>query len=492
VGDSVNVAERGLTTQLASERVAIPETRSLSTRDWAALLVVVDLSFGALAAAAALLLRFGQTSTSVRGFPYAALVLVLPPVWVGLLAAAGAYDRRVLGYGPEEYQRIGNAGLWLLLAFAAAALAFQADISRNIALVSVVLTTGGTVGGRLLARKRLHFRLRNGWALHKAVLLGPAHSAVSLAKHMERASYSGFKVVAVCPTDAFDRLVGLDVPEFAYGDDIADRVLACGADTLAVVSTEALPKGELRRLSWRLEGTGVQLIVAPSLTDFAGPRIVVRPVAGLPLLHIDEPELTGVRRAAKAGLDRAAAILLLVGLSPLLAATVIAIWSGDRRNPFFTQDRIGRDGHQFRMWKFRTMGPLAEMEREALLASNDHDGVLFKIRADPRVTPVGRWLRRHSIDELPQLWNVIRGDMSLVGPRPALPDEVAVYGDGVRRRLKVNPGMTGLWQISGRADLSWDEAVRLDLQYVENWSVALDLMVLWKTLPVVLRGHGGY
>jgi exopolysaccharide biosynthesis polyprenyl glycosylphosphotransferase len=488
----LDVAERGLAAQPASGLDALSETRSLSTRDWAAMLVVVDLSFAALATAAALVLRFGQPSTSVRGFPYAALVLVLPPIWVFLLAATGAYDRRVLGYGPEEYQRIGNAGLWLLLAYAAAALAFQADISRNIAAVSVVLTTLGTITGRLMARKRLHYRLRNGWALHKAVLLGPAHGAVSLANHMRRAPYSGFKVVAVCPTDPYEQPTGLGVPEFAYDEDIAARVVAYGADTLAVTSTEALPKGELRRLSWRLEGTGVQLIVAPSLTDFAGPRIVVRPVAGLPLLHIDEPELTGVRRAAKAVLDRAVASFLLVGLSPLLAATAILIWLGDRRSPFFTQDRIGRDGQEFRMWKFRTMRPLAEAEREALLGNNDHDGVLFKMRADPRVTPIGRGLRRHSIDELPQLWNVLRGEMSLVGPRPALPDEVAVYGDGVRRRLKVKPGMTGLWQISGRADLSWDESVRLDLEYVENWSVALDLMVIWKTVPVVVRGQGGY
>ena len=487
----MDVAERGVFAPPVSVRVA-PALRSLTMRRWTALLAVADLSLAALAVTVTLLLRFGNAPQSVRGFPYAALVLLLPPAWLLLLAVAGAYDRRLLGYGPEEYQRILNAGLYLLVGFAAAALAFQADISRNVALVGVTLVTGFTTLGRLGARKRLHYRLRNGWAVHKVVLLGPSHGTLNLARFINDASYAGFKLVAVCPTDHNERLADLAVPELTYGEDMVDRVVASGADTLAVVSTEALPKGELRRLSWQLEGTGVQLIVAPSLTDFAGPRIVVRPVAGLPLLHIDEPELTGVRRAAKAVLDRVTALLLMLLLSPLLIAVALVIWLGDHRNPFFSQLRTGREGHEFRMWKFRTMGPLAEQERAALQGSSDTDGVLFKIRADPRVTPIGRWLRRHSVDELPQLWNVIRGDMSLVGPRPALPDEVAVYGDGVHRRLKVKPGMTGLWQISGRADLSWDESVRLDLQYVENWSVALDLMVLWKTVPVVIRGSGGY
>jgi exopolysaccharide biosynthesis polyprenyl glycosylphosphotransferase len=469
-----------------------PAIRGVSMPNWLLLLGLDDLAMAGAATALAVAIRFGQQNTYVHGFPYIALLAIVPPAWIALLAGAGAYDRRTISSGPEEYQRVGSAGLWLVVSFAAAALLFQADISRSMVALIVALVTGLTLTGRFLARKRLHYLLQGDWALHRVVLLGPKHDTLSLARHMKVASYAGFRVVALCPTDTPAPPDTMDLPEFPYGEDLADRVLKAGADTLAVVSTNSLPKGELRRLSWRLEGTGVRLIVAPSLTDFAGPRIVVRPVAGLPLLHIDEPELTGTRRAAKALFDRAAALVLLVLGSPLLIATALAIWAHDRRSPFFTQTRIGLSGNEFSMWKFRSMKPKAELELAQFADQNDHDGIMFKMRSDPRVTPIGRWLRRHSIDELPQLWNVIRGDMSLVGPRPALPQEVERYGDDVRRRLKVKPGMTGLWQISGRADLPWDEAVRLDLHYVENWSVALDLMVLWKTLPAVLQGRGAY
>jgi exopolysaccharide biosynthesis polyprenyl glycosylphosphotransferase len=488
----VDVAESGLVVPQAL--VAAPGRsgpRRLSLDTWVRLLVLVDYCLAGAATAAVVSVRFGPVSASVRGFPYAALLSIVPPVWVGLLALAGAYDRRVIGSGPAEYQKVGNAGLWLLVAFAAAALVFQADVSRSIAFFTVLLTTAVTLTGRFASRKRLHWLLVGDWALHQVVLVGPGHDTQSLARHMRAASYAGFKVVALCPTDGGGFGSALDLPEYAY-EDLTERIKASGADTVAVVSTESLPKGELRRLSWRLEGTGVQLIVAPSLADFAGPRIVVRPVAGLPLLHIDEPELTGVRRAGKAILDRALALILLITLSPLLIATAIAIWAQDHRSPFFKQTRIGRDGGEFWMWKFRSMKPSAHLELDDLRDHNDHDGLLFKMRSDPRITPIGRWLRRHSIDELPQLWNVIRGEMSLVGPRPALPAEVERYGEDVNRRLKVKPGMTGLWQISGRADLPWEEAVRLDLHYVENWSVALDLMVLWKTIPAIITGRGAY
>ena len=183
---------------------------------------------------------------------------------------------------------------------------------------------------------------------------------------------------------------------------------------------------------------------------------------------------------------------MLLVLSPLLAVLCLAIWLSDRGPALFTQVRVGKDGRVFRIYKFRTMVVDAEQRRAQLLADNDADGVLFKLRKDPRVTAVGAHLRRWSIDELPQLLNVFLGDMSLVGPRPALPDEAAKYADHVRRRLVVKPGLTGLWQVNGRSDLSWDESVRLDLRYVENWSFALDLQILWKTISALVRRSGAY
>src|SRR6202042_1568455 len=234
------------------------------------------------------------------------------------------------------------------------------------------------------------------------------------------------------------------------------------------------------------------LCVAPALLDVAGPRTTIRPVAGLPLLHMDHPEFTGIRRVVKAAFDRTLAGTALLILAPLFLVIIGIIRLADSGPGLFRQVRVGRDSRVFTVYKFRTMVVDAEERKSHLAGLNESDGVLFKMRRDPRVTPVGAWLRRWSLDELPQLLNVLIGDMSMVGPRPALPQEAALYGDHVRRRLAVKPGMTGLWQVNGRSDLSWEETVRLDLRYVENWAFMLDLQILWKTTSAVLRGAGAY
>jgi exopolysaccharide biosynthesis polyprenyl glycosylphosphotransferase len=247
----------------------------------------------------------------------------------------------------------------------------------------------------------------------------------------------------------------------------------------------------LRRLAWQLEGTGIDLLVAPQLTDIAGPRVHIRPVEGLPLLHVEEPKLSGVAWLFKNLMDRIVAALLLLLLAPLFAVIAIAIRLTDRGPAIFSQARVGREGETFHVWKFRTMYTDAEDRLAQLVDQNEGDGLLFKIRDDPRVIPVGRFLRRASLDELPQLVNVFRGEMSLVGPRPLPADDGDFLGD-VRRRLLVRPGITGLWQVSGRSELSWDDAVRLDLYYVDNWSLAFDLVILCRTIGVVLGRKGAY
>jgi len=224
----------------------------------------------------------------------------------------------------------------------------------------------------------------------------------------------------------------------------------------------------------------------------AGDRTTIRPVDGLPMLHVEHPRLDGGARVVKEVVDRAGAVLLLLISAPLLLAIALWISAGSTGPVLFRQVRVGKDGREFVMFKFRTMYLDAEARLAEIRHLNEHDGVLFKIRNDPRVTRAGRWLRRLSLDELPQLYNVVRGEMSLVGPRPPLPEEVATYPDDARRRLAVKPGMTGLWQVSGRSDLPWDEAVRLDLRYVENWSLTLDLVILLRTLTAVCRTSGAY
>ncbi len=237
---------------------------------------------------------------------------------------------------------------------------------------------------------------------------------------------------------------------------------------------------------------GVDLLVSPTLTDVAGPRISMRPVGGPPLLHLDEPEPSGPRQLAKTVLDRAVACLSLVLLTPVLLLIGLAVRLTSPGPAVFRQIRIGKTGKRFVIYKFRSMYTVAQGRLAEFALLDDGNAVLLKLRHDPRVTPLGRWLRRFSLDELPQLLNVARGDMSLVGPRPLVPAEVSRYGPAVRCRLKVKPGITGLWQVSGRSDLSWEDRVRLDVFYVENWSLALDLSILARTIRAVIMSAGAY
>jgi exopolysaccharide biosynthesis polyprenyl glycosylphosphotransferase len=275
-------------------------------------------------------------------------------------------------------------------------------------------------------------------------------------------------------------------------DDVVPVVRELEVDTVAVLPCPELDGPSLRRLGWQLETTRADLLLAPAVTDVAGPRVHIRPVCGLPLLHMEKPELRGMRRVAKGVLDRVGAAVVVLLLLPALIGIALTVRFTSRGPILFRQQRVGRDGRLFWMLKFRTMVDGAEGMLRELVAADEGNGVLFKIRNDPRVTRVGRVLRRYSLDELPQLFNVLRGDMSLVGPRPPLSSEVEQYGLDMRRRFLVKPGLTGLWQISGRSDLSWGDSERLDLRYVENWSLALDLMILWKTFGAVRRGSGAY
>jgi len=284
------------------------------------------------------------------------------------------------------------------------------------------------------------------------------------------------------------------VPIVGSSRDAAEALISSGADTIAFGAWSTLSQAELRRLSWELEGTHVDILVSPNLTDVSGPRISVRPVAGLPLLHVEKPEFTGFRRVFKGLFDRGVAAVSLVLLSPLFLMLALAVRLDSKGPAFFRQERVGRAGRTFTMLKFRSMSVDAEQRLDEIKQDNVHgeDGPMLKVVNDPRITRVGHFLRRTSLDELPQLVNVLLGQMSLVGPRPPLPREVAQYENHVQRRLLVKPGLTGLWQVSGRADLSWEDSVRLDLYYVENWSFLLDIAILVRTVRAVLASRGAY
>ncbi len=449
-------------------------------------LVVLDALAASLAAGTALL--FGSDAPA----PYAVASLLFPLVWLLACASTRSYEPRFLGTGSEEFRRVFDAGVRLLAATALTALAFQLEVARTYVLVEFPLAVALTLVFRYAARQYLHRVRTQGHCLHRVVVVGRERSCAELVRQLRREAYAGFSVVGAC----IDRTQGPyveGVPVVGTSSTVVESIRRTDADTVAVGAWSDFSQADLRRLSWELEGSGVALVVAPSLTDIAGPRIHIRPVAGLPLLHVEQPEFSGGRRLLKGTIDRVLALLALVAASPALLALAVAVRVSSRGGALFRQTRVGADGRTFTMYKFRSMYVDAEERLAGLRDLNEaRDGLLFKIRDDPRVTPVGRWLRRFSLDEVPQLLNVVRGDMSLVGPRPPLPREVEQYGADVRRRLLVKPGLTGLWQVSGRSDLSWDESVRLDLHYVENWSLALDVMIIWKTVFAVLQRRGAY
>jgi exopolysaccharide biosynthesis polyprenyl glycosylphosphotransferase len=274
--------------------------------------------------------------------------------------------------------------------------------------------------------------------------------------------------------------------------DILAAVDQYDVDVVAVATDPELAGHSLRKLSWALEQRSVELIVSPGIVEVAGPRISIRPVAGLSLLHLERPSVSGGPHLLKSIFDRVVGCLVLIGIAPILLVTAVLVKITSRGPVLFQQTRVGRGGEEFKMLKFRTMVADAEARRAELHALNEGNGLLFKLRDDPRVTKVGKYLRRFSVDELPQLVNVLRGEMSLVGPRPPLPAEVALYAIDDARRMLVKPGLTGLWQVSGRSDLTWEESMRLDLRYADNWSIALDLLILWKTARAVLGRDGAY
>jgi exopolysaccharide biosynthesis polyprenyl glycosylphosphotransferase len=438
----------------------------------------------------------GARTATGRGLPGEPLLIVaLPWMWLGAMALAGAYDRRVAVTGADAFRRIATAAAWLAGAGALLSFALDLPVGRDYVIAAVPLCAVMSLGVHVGARKLLHRRFASGQvAMHQAVAVGSTAEVADLVAHLHRAAYAGFRIVAawVPPYDEGELPTGLH--RLRVGDrELARAAADVGADTIALAGPHVLTAGRLRELSWELEGGDVDLVVVPAVTDLAGPRIHVRPVDGLPLLHVERPQFTGAQRVVKSAIDRVAAALLLLLLSPLFAAVALSVRVLGGAGPvLFRQTRVGQRGEEFTIYKFRTMRSGADAARAALRDDNDADGVLFKLRRDPRVTAVGRHLRRWSLDELPQLWNVLTGTMSLVGPRPPLADEVERYEDDARRRLLVKPGLTGLWQVSGRSDLPWSECVRLDLYYIENWSVALDMLVLWKTLRAVLGRRGAY
>jgi exopolysaccharide biosynthesis polyprenyl glycosylphosphotransferase len=427
--------------------------------------------------------------------------VVWVPVLVGLVWAASLsfYRTRelaVVGTGAAEYRRVGNA---TLLAFTVAAI-WLALLDGGVGgrmyfLVALPLGGGALVVVRWSMRRWLQAQRRTGRFLSRAVVVGSREDIRYVVDRVDRTHGAIYDIVGAATLDPESGgvLVGdRVVPIVAGVEDVPRAVWKLNVNSVIVAGDLGLGHEWLRDLGWQLEGRAAELVLASRLTNIAGPRITFRPVQGLPLMHVDIPSFDGPRHVLKRLFDVALAGTALLVLSPLLGV-LAALVALDSSGPvLFRQRRVGRDGRTFDMVKFRSMVVDAELLLHDLSARDEGAGVLFKMRDDPRVTKVGRVLRRWSLDELPQLWNIVRGDMSIVGPRPPLPREVADYETHVHRRLYIKPGLTGMWQVNGRSDLSWEESVRLDLYYVENWSMAVDLVIIWRTFRVLVRHEGAY
>jgi exopolysaccharide biosynthesis polyprenyl glycosylphosphotransferase len=425
---------------------------------------------------------------------YRLVCVVLIAAWLVMLSVFDTRNRHIIGSGSAEYSRVGTATLLVFGMLALVALAFKMQPSRGFLLMTFIGGMGLLLISRWLWRKWLTRQREKGHYLHRVVLVGSHENCQHTARRMLRDQSSGYHVVGVItdgtgPTSDFEC-----VPLLGYcrQHETVDLAEANGADTIVYVGSDLYDPKTLRELGWAVGTRRMGLMVSPGLTDIAGPRISTRAVSGLPLLQVDSPQLEGWPRFLKLPMDVVGSSLLLAILSPLFLVIAVAVHLDSPGPIIFRQPRVGFGGKSFKMLKFRSMVTNAEAVLPTLLDQSEGTGVLFKMRNDPRVTRVGRFLRRYSLDELPQLVNVLRNDMSLVGPRPPLQREVDNYDSWAHRRLMVKPGITGLWQVSGRSELSWEDSLRLDLFYVENWSLMGDVVILWRTVRAIRSANGAW
>ncbi|MCW2804811.1 MAG: putative glycosyltransferase [Propionibacteriaceae bacterium] len=482
------------------DEYALPAFTDLAPRARSARFSVWSRRYMACVIGLDMLVGLVAVAVSLWGGPFnfspaknAILMAAAPLLWPIAIASTRGYDRTRVGVGGDEMRAVARAGgLAIIIG------AFPAGLMNRIGLltlgvVAVPIAVCLSVATRFVARKVLHALQRRGKSVRSVLVVGSAAGAADLSRMLAHEPHSGISVLGVCVPSAevdWARRLGLNV--LGSLESVAGIVSRIGCDAVAVTSGEATRHNYLRELAWSLEGHNVELLVHPGLIEVAGPRMHIRPHVGLPLLYVEQPKFKGWRRVVKRATDLTLTGVGLLVISPVMLGIAAAIKLTDGGPVFFRQTRVGLDGSTFTMWKFRSMHTDAEERLVELRAQQPEMGLMFKMVDDPRITRVGKLLRKFSLDELPQLFNVLSGTMSLVGPRPPLQSEVDGYANDARRRLLVTPGLTGLWQVSGRSLLSWEETVRLDLRYVENWTLTFDLLILWKTVFAVAAKRGAF
>lgn len=425
---------------------------------------------------------------------YTLVSVLIVVLWLVFIDFFGARDHKNIGAGTIEYRRLADATIRLFGILAIVAFLFGIELGRGYFLTALPLGMLLLLGSRWLWRQWLRRQQRDGRYLSRALLIGQRVKSEHVARTMKERGESGILAVgALTKLGHTEEDIMSGVPVLGTYDDLLPVIDGMNIDTVMITGADDLGPKLMRKLGWDLEARNVELIVAPALTDVAGPRIHARPVAGLPLIHVEFPEFEGRKQTTKRLFDIVGSTFLLLLTSPLLIGVAIAVRASSPGPIFYTQERVGLRGSPFGMLKFRSMVQGADDQLASLLdAQGTSDKPLFKVMNDPRITPVGRFIRKYSLDEFPQLINVLLGHMSLVGPRPQRAGEVALYDDAAHRRLFMKPGMSGLWQVSGRSKLSWEDAIRLDLYYVENWSITGDLIILWRTIWAVAAADGAH
>ncbi|MBX0299464.1 sugar transferase [Cryobacterium sp. 1639] len=462
-------------------------------------LTLTDATVIALAVLVAFLARFALADP-VPGagripLEHWAVTTIVAVTWIVTLGTFRTRDARIVGVGATEYKLVINASA---LAFGMLAIFFlllQVDTARAYFVFALPLGLAVLVFERWLWRKWLIRQRRYGHYLARAIVVGAREDVEYVVRQINDKSGAAYQVVGAA-LDGGDstsvNTVGQRVPVVADFAHVANAAQALAVDAVIVAGHPHLGNTFIRNLGWDLEKTSAELVLSSRLTDVAGPRIHFRPVEGLPLIHVEIPQYDGAKHVLKRALDIALGGAALLLISPVLLVIGVLVKLDSPGPVLFRQERVGRNGRTFHMLKLRSMVRTAEDDLAGLLDQNEGAGLLFKIKSDPRITKVGRVLRKYSLDELPQLWNIVAGQMSLVGPRPPLPAEVENYESHMHRRLYIKPGLTGMWQVNGRSNLTWEESVRLDLYYVENWSLAGDLMIIWRTFKIIIRPQGAY
>lgn len=488
-------ASGNLNTDAAS--VASPKSGAAWSRRYRTLLAYSDTGvIGVSALSSSLLVSDGSAAAPGSSKILLVMSLFVFAVWEITMFLFRTRDARLVGVGPEEYKRVVRCCTATIGCLAFVALITESESVRPH--IFITLPLGGLVllVSRWSWRQWLNHERKFGHYLSRVIVLGQENDVRYVIRQITNKSGAAYEVVGAAlegqTSQSEIRVDKLSVPIVSTIDEVAEAVAARGADAVVVAGHLNRGSSYVRELGWKLETTSTELVLASSLTNVAGPRIHIRPVEGLPMMHVELPYFMGGRHIAKRAVDIMISSLALSVLMPLLLFLALLIRHDSPGGALFCQQRVGRRGDTFRMFKFRSMVASAEEELMDLINNNEGAGPLFKMRHDPRVTLVGIWLRRFSLDELPQFYNVLKGDMSLVGPRPPLPTEVADYQGHAHRRLFIKPGITGLWQVNGRSDLDWEESIRLDLYYVENWSLTGDLMIMWRTFKVMLKPTGAY